>query len=273
MTKNITNMSSPNTKKVLIVGIDSAIGEALREFLMRDSYIVQGTTRRSNFIDKDIYFLDLMEPSLDIFEKKFDSVIICAGVTSISKCEEEFELSKTINVTNTIKIIDKAVSDNSFVIFISSNSVFDGSRSFYKYTDQTNPTTLYGQFKNSVEQHILSNAFNKACILRITKVITKNSAFIRKWEMSAEKKTAIEAFNNILISPIRIETVVQSLKLLINKEEAGLFQLGGDKEISFYDYAKDYFSSNKRSLSLIKSSRNTLVPKGVIHNSLASHLP
>ena len=39
-----------------------------------------------------------MEPSLDIFEKKFDSVIICAGVTSISKCEEEFELSKTINV-------------------------------------------------------------------------------------------------------------------------------------------------------------------------------
>ena len=39
------------------------------------------------------------------------------------------------------------------------------------------------------------------------------------------------------------------------------------------DYAKDYFSSNKRSLSLIKSSRNTLVPKGVIHNSLASHLP
>ena len=94
----------------------------------------------------------------------------------------------------TIKIIDKAISRNCFVIFLSSNAVFEGSKPYYKYFEKVKPINNYGLFKSQVEKFIISSSKNYACILRLTKVISNKSSFILNWEKDLKEKGYCKVF-------------------------------------------------------------------------------
>lgn len=265
------HLSKENPKKVLIVGIESQIGSALKELLINNSFDVKGTTRKKE-TNKNTYFLDLEEPDYEVINKKFNSIIICAAVTNIAKCEENPNECGKINVTNTIKLIDTAVANNSFVVFLSSNAVFDGSKSFYKYTDTTNPKTRYGKFKNAVEKYIKNRKSDKVCVLRITKVITKNTPFIKRWENESASGLSIRATNRLL-SPVPIDRVVDTIKLLIDRKQSGIYQLGGSEEVSYFEYAHSYFKNSSKNLKLITAGNEGATPLSIEYNSLTTYLP
>ena len=274
----LQEVSQPSTdhnsksKSVLIVGANSQIGSALIKQLRKESYTVFGTTRNIEKKDKDLLYFDLSEPNLNIDFFKFECVIICAAITNIAECESHPEMCERINLINTIALIDKCVLSKCFVIFLSSNAVFDGTKPFYRHTEATSPITKYGEFKLNVEKYIQDLSQNDACILRLTKVITDSTPFIQNWKAAAKNGNEIKAFSNRLISPIEIEDVVNSIQLLIERRQSGTFQLGGREEISFYEYAKKLFSSEPSILGKIVSIPNaeSTIAK---HNSLATFLP
>tara|TARA_Y100001934_G_C12146269_1_gene675060 strand:+ start:159 stop:923 length:765 start_codon:yes stop_codon:yes gene_type:complete len=242
--QNITKSDKRRSKrieKILIIGADSQIGSALIGHLDKQGNRVYGTSRRNK--RKGLLYLDLSEKSFDIDFSFFDCVVICAGVTSVRKCEEEPELCEIVNSINIKGIVEECVNSKSFVIFLSSNAVFDGQMSFYKHNSRANPITQYGKFKLSVEEYIQRLPSNKACILRLTKVISPETTFMNNWKDEAEKGNVVEAFENRFISPISIENVLQSIDLLIKRRVSGIFQLGDNREISFFDYAKEIFST------------------------------
>jgi len=258
-------------EKVLIVGIDSQIGSALKRHLNKNGIEVFGTSRKKT-ISTNTYYFDLETPNFDIFTEKFSSVVICAASTNIAACEKEPEKHRTINVINTIKLIENLVGNDSFIIYLSSNAVFDGRKAFYKHTDTTSATTKYGEFKVNVEKYIQDLPQNHACVLRLTKVITDSTPFIQNWKTAAENGNEIKAFSDRLISPIDIKDVVESIELLVERKQSGIFQLGGREEISFYEYAKKLFSSEPSTPVKIISTaaEESNVAK---HNSLATFLP
>jgi dTDP-4-dehydrorhamnose reductase len=122
----------------------------------------------------------LANPEYNLDFSNYECVIICAAITNIAYCETDPENCERINSINTIKLIERCVDSNCFVIFLSSNAVFDGSKQFYNHTDPPNPNTFYGKSKLLVENYIQSLNTNQACILRLTKVITEYSQFIQK---------------------------------------------------------------------------------------------
>ena len=273
--QEVSQLSSEHnnkSKSVLVVGANSQIGSALIKHLRKESYNVFGTTRNVEKKDKDLLYFDLSEPNLNIDFSKYECVIICAAITNIAQCESEPEKCERINSINTIAFIDKCVLSKCFVIFLSSNAVFDGKKPFYKHTDTTSPITKYGEFKLNVEKYIQDFSQNNACVLRLTKVITDSTPFIQNWKAAAENGNEIKAFSNRLISPIDIEDVVDSIQLLVERRQSGIFQLGGREEISFYEYAKKLFSSEPSTLGKIvsTSAAESTIAK---HNSLATFLP
>jgi dTDP-4-dehydrorhamnose reductase len=261
------------SRSVLIIGIDGQIGSCLQRTLVKNNFDVFGTTRKNENVNSKTFFFDLADPKINLPLSQFDSVVICAGISEIQKCEQEAQECKKINVTNTIKLINSCAAHNCFIIFLSSNTVFDGSKPFYNVDAETNPKTNYGKFKLEVELYLKIN-YSSSSILRVTKVVTDKARFIEHWNKECVEGRKILAFTNRLLSPAPISTVVESIILLVDREISGLFHVGADEEISYYDYAKKFFVGNKKALSLLTPVLDpSLSDKPLMYNSLLTHLP
>ena len=155
------------------------------------------------------------------------------------------------------------------VIFLSSNAVFDGTKQFYKYFDKVSPITNYGKLKSRVEN--FSNDGNY-CVLRLTKVLTPNMNFLVQLENNFKLGKELRAFTNLFISPITLNQVGDALHKLISSKAGGIYQLGSEFEMSYYDFVINYFTSNT-------NLRNSILPEiyskdmSNKYNSLTTYLP
>ena len=86
--------------------------------------------------------------------------------------------------------------------------------------------------------------------------------------------SGIAAFQDKFFSPIPIGDAVTTLYMIMKKRRAGLFQLGGTEEISYFDYARQVFAGDPTALSLLKAVKQS-EPKSFFnhYNSLVAQLP
>ncbi len=266
-------MNDNKAKSVLIVGVDSQIGSHLYDFLSQEGFRVVGTTRRkqdSKDPQTDRIFLDLELDSINIPQVQFDIAIICAGVNQ-SYCDESPNRAFRINVENSTRFIKMLQDKGVFVIFLSSNAVFAGTKSFYKYTESTNPINNYGRYKVLIEEFLTSKKRDSS-ILRLTKVLTSETTFIKMWEKYIAEGKRFEIFQNHFLSPISLYSVASAVKLLIQERGHGIFQLGGRTEMSYESFALKHFERNPVALNLIDFRMDKNAPFGK-YNSLESYLP
>ena len=265
---------SDSESKTLIVGIDGAIGSKLFSTLLTYGWEVYGTSRDKSKTSSRIRFLDLRSPDLHLQKEQFSVAIICAAITSIYKCEENPSESRDINVIGTIALIDSLLQSGTFVVFLSTNAIFDGSKSFFSVTDTPNPLNKYGSFKLEVEEHLLKKKTAQFAILRLTKLVTNQTKFIVTWNLLLEQGNNILAFSNRMLSPITMEEIESAISSIIKTKQTGVFHLGGQDELSYFDFAKKYFGGQPISLSLIRDCMDPLIPPNQIqHNSLLTSLP
>jgi len=262
-----------SSEKILIVGIDSQIGSALKDYLIDKKIQVYGTTRKINRLNENVFYFDLENPSFELFTMHFTFMVICAANTNIEECESNPLKCKTINVDNTIDLIDKSNINVDFILYLSSSAVFDGRRQFYNPSDEPFPTNLYGKFKTQVENYLIANFKDKSCILRLTKVISKNTPFIERWMNELREGKDIVAFTNKFISPVDIADVVKSIYLLILEKVPGIFHFGGIEEISYSEYARRFFKNCPAALKLITDQRAPIPVNEIVHTSLTTSLP
>jgi len=259
---------------VIIIGVDSQIGAALFERMSSQSNKkVFGTTRRKERTQKSdcVVHLDLGNPDSFIDKGfRFDHVVFCAGVTSIAGCESDVSLCRQINVEATSKIIQYFSDCGSQIIFLSTTAVFDGSQPFFHVNTSTNPINNYGKFKVDVENRFRNDP--NVAILRLTKVLTTSTPFIRKWLDDLDRGVQITVFDDHFVSPIGLNDVLDKIELLVLRRASGIYHLGGATEVSYSDFATSFFADNPKALGLLKKERGAN-GSGPIHASLATHLP
>lgn len=223
--------------EILIIGSESKIARGLIEKCSQLGFVCWVTTRKKNMTGKKSLFLDL---SLDVnnFEipKQIKVAVICAGVTSIKKCEEDPELSRRINVLNTFEIAKRLVGSGVFVVFISSNAVFDGRSPFSRVTDPACPTTEYGRQKAEVEKK-LTQFFGCVGIVRFSKIIVSDMPLFRTWIQDLQADRLIYPFSDKLFSPITLGAAVDKINFVLMNKISGITQLSGDVDISYWEAA------------------------------------
>jgi dTDP-4-dehydrorhamnose reductase len=260
--------------EILIVGIDGTIGSQLYSILPTHGWEVYGTSRDKSRIGSKVGFLDLRSPNVVFPSIKFSAAIICAAITSIDKCDENPSACRDVNVVGTIAVIDSLLKSGTFVVYISTNAVFDGSREFVSTTETPNPLNKYGSFKLEVEQHLRMQKNDNFAILRITKLITNQTRFIVAWRELLEQKKTIPAYTNRFLSPVSIQEVESALSAILKTRQTGVFHLGGQDELSYFEFAKKYFSDQPNALKFIRGTIDPLIPLDKIqHNSLLTSLP
>lgn len=237
---------------ILIVGGDSKIGSALYKRLVKGTSTVWKTTRRQNLVENEFYFNLEDEFDISIFPKiRFDFVFMCASITSLEYCRKNPDESKKINVVNTLKVLSYFNKNESFVIFFSTNLVFDGTKPASTFSDQTNPITEYGKQKILVENEL--KKLSKTAIFRLTKIIDYEFKLFDSWIDDLNNLNNIFPFYDMKMSPVWMDDMIEFLLKYLEKPEKRVFHVSALDEITYYEAAQ--YIVRKLSLDL-----NNVVP-------------
>ena len=220
-------MASP-----LMVGAEGQIGRALLAALPH----AQGTTRRPSAAGQ--WFVDLAaDESHWVLPASVSEAYLCAAITALEACRQDPTASAFVNVTQTVKLAQRLIALGAFIVFLSTNLVFDGSHPRRLATEPPCPTTEYGRQKAEAER-ALESLGEAVAIVRLTKVITPNMALLARWRAALEQGQTIRPFSDLVMAPLPLPFVVQALTRIGARRHGGVFQLSGERDITYAEAAE-----------------------------------
>ncbi len=217
----------------LVVGAEGMVGNALVERLRQTGLSVLGTTRRRENLTKKNLHLDLAD---DVQQwrppQPVDVAILCAGETRLQNCKDDPEKTAKINVEGISQLAKNLQHAGTFVIYLSTNQVFDGSVPFRSPRDSRCPVTEYGRQKAEAERRI-SEGGAACAIVRFTKILGPQTPLFANWADTLRRGQPIQAYSDMMLAPVPLSCVVNILLLIADRRLVGIFHVSGDKDISY----------------------------------------
>lgn len=178
-----------------------------------------------------------------IFEQmKPEAVVHTAAMTNVDKCELEKRLAWKINVEGTVNIAKACKKHSSFLIYISTDYVFNGAKGLYRETDETVPINYYGLTKLKAEEAV-KNLTDQYCIARAS-VIYGSTPAIGKinfalWLLNRlKRKEKVKIVTDQWNSPTLNTSLANMILEVLEKRATGIFHLAGATRLSRYVFAK-----------------------------------
>jgi dTDP-4-dehydrorhamnose reductase len=228
------------TPDTFIIGGDSLIGQTLAGALTASGQAVCVTTRKQDTTGKGRLYLDLDLAPENWPELPKEGIwVLCAAVARLGKCAATPEGSRRINVGAMTALATAGVEAGAHVLFLSTDKVFDGTEACCGTADQRNPVTEYGRQKAEAEQNILALGDNVG-VVRLTKVLDSGLALFKGWVESLGLGQPIQAYRDMTMAPVSLETVVHVLSQAAAKRMGGILQVSGPRDVSYEDAARHF---------------------------------
>ena len=238
-------------KACLITGSNGFIGSYLTEYLAdsfcpRDSFHVLPTDIPSSesvqrdFIPMDVTDAEAVRQVMAVHRP--DVVLHLAAIKNVGYCERNEEEARRVNVLGTKNVVEGCAEVAAFLVFLSSDYVFEGGKGMYAEHDARNPLTVYGQTKKEAEDLIIHSGI-KAAICRSSGVYgpSRRQDMLIGWaENKLRQGEIINAYSNIYNSPTCIYDLCRGLGLVMRQELTGIFHLAGSQRVSRYEFLKTY---------------------------------
>jgi dTDP-4-dehydrorhamnose reductase len=224
----------------LLLGGDSEIGGATSRYLRSRGRAVDATTRRPERVASGRPFLDL-ETALERWEPPAGVSAAClfAAVSRLVSCAADPGRAAFINVTQTLALAERLAARGIYLLFLSTNQVFDGGVAMVAADAPTNPVSEYGRQKARAEDGLRALAAQGAPIgiLRIAKVISPATPLLTQWCAELKAGRPIAAFHDMVMAPTPVDTVAAAIEALLERAEPGIFQLTGRRDVSYLEAA------------------------------------
>jgi dTDP-4-dehydrorhamnose reductase len=242
--------------KYLVTGSAGLIGNQLVHDLEKSGEIVYSCYNNM----KPVYGIPTKLNLLNLEDihkifKKFqpDVVIHSAALTDVEKCEVDPQLANSLNVKATEVIAKEVEKISSYLMYISTDYIFDGKSGFYKETDSTNPLNNYGKTKLLGEKFI-ENETSKWSIIRTSTPFGVHP-FKKTFPVWVYENLKINKKINILEDQFTSPTYVPNLSKMIleitSRSLEGFFHLSGSTKISRFEFAKMIATKLNLDLSLL----------------------
>ena len=208
------------------------IGAALAGHAERAGMQVVCASRRAR---PGMMFIDLAQPpsSWEI-PVAVDVAFLCAGMTSVPDCRSRPQTAWTINVENTWELARRLTASGVFVVFPSSNRVFDGSVPRQRVDAPVCPMTVYGRTKAAIEEKLFSLG-EKVAIVRFTKILDSEPALIAGWKVAMDQGRLVRPFVDMSFAPVSQARAVSSLLEVGLARVGGVMQGSATSDISYAD--------------------------------------
>ena len=169
---------------------------------------------------------------------KPDLIIHTAGMTNVDLCEADPNMASKINF-EAVKYVSNVCSKNNIdLIFISTDHLFNGEKSFVEENQLKSPINWYGRTKSLGEDYITENNPN-SLIIRTnffgwgTSYRQSFSDFIIN-SLSSGKN--ITLFHDIYYTPILIDVLVINVMNLYLSKAIGIFNVVSSERISKFEF-------------------------------------
>lgn len=231
--------------RILITGSNGLLGSnLLRFFSGKNEYEVFATSLNpsynphfKNFARGDLldaHFVDRL-----LHEIKPDIIINTVSLVNIEKCEENPKLAGLLTVKTAENVAKSAQRTGARLIYISTDHLFDGNKSYYSEEDKPEPVNVYGRVKLEAES-ITMNLHSDAVIVRTNfygwSPINHAPTF-GEWVFNSLKQgTAIKLFTDYYFTPIEATCLAEALEKVTNSEFAGTVNIAGSQRCSKYEF-------------------------------------
>lgn len=230
--------------RIGITGASGMLGSALVDHLSI-LYKVFATSRSKGIEGKNIEWecFDLTDISLLnewLNNNKPEIVIHCAAIVNVDFCEDDVGLATELHVKSTKIMADYLDCNNARLIYISTDSVFDGKKQgAYSEADSVNPLNVYAKTKLMGEKLVLSK--NNGLVLR-TNIIGwtqgANTSFAEWVLKSLIDNTPLNLFYDVHFSPLTVYDLSLIIEKIVKQPLFGLYHCASSDSISKYDFGK-----------------------------------
>ena len=197
-----------------------------------------------------------------IFEFYKPTVVInTAAMTNVDACEEHREQCWNMNVNAVEYLINGCKKNETHLIHLSTDFIFDGESGPYKESDKANPLSYYGESKSQSEVLVQKSGLKNWAIARtiiVYGVVEKMSrSNVVLWAKGAlEKGEPINVVDDQFRSPTHGSDLAKGCLLIAEKKANGIFHLSGKEVMSILELVEkiaDFYQLDKSIISPIKS--------------------
>jgi dTDP-4-dehydrorhamnose reductase len=181
---------------------------------------------------------DLMDGSgvADIVRASRPDVIIhTAALTDVDLCETNKDLAYRMNVLGTKTLTEAAREVGAFIVYTSTDYVFDGSRGMYREEDATDPVNYYGYSKLQGESYC--DAVARTCVIYGSRPASGKVNFALWILERLRKGETVRVVTDQYITPTLNTNLALMVLELAERKLEGVYHLAGATRISRYDFA------------------------------------
>ncbi len=230
--------------KVGVTGASGMLGTSLVAHLSEKHKVF--ATSRSKGIEGDniewdcfdLTDIKLLNQWLD--KVKPNVVIHCAAIVNVDLCEENVELATELHVETTKAMADYLGSSDGRLIYISTDSVFDGEKQgAYSESDLENPLNVYAKTKLMGEKPVQS--MNNGLVLRVNIIgwTQEGGTSFAEWILKSLIGNApLSLFYDVYFSPLHVDNLSLIVGKIIERPIFGLHHCASSDSISKYDFGK-----------------------------------
>jgi dTDP-4-dehydrorhamnose reductase len=228
--------------KIGITGASGMLGTALVSHLSK-IHEIYATSRSKGIEGQNIEWncFDLTSTTLLnqwLEELKLDIVIHCAAIVDVDACEDNVAMAIRLHVETTKVIANYLDSNNGRLIYISTDSVFDGKKQdLYSEDDVPNPLNVYAKTKIAGERATLSTKNSLVLRVNIIGWTQEGNTSYLEWMLGGLiNNTTLNLFYDVHFSPLHVDKLSLIVERIIENPAYGIYHCASSDSISKYDF-------------------------------------
>jgi dTDP-4-dehydrorhamnose reductase len=166
-------------------------------------------------------------------------IIHCAALTDVDWCEEHPAEAHRVNVQMSRNLAVAAGQVSASLVYISTDSVFDGKRGHYSEADIPAPVNTYAGSKLEGEKAV-QDELGRSLVIRTN---------IYGWNMQARQSLAewvlarlgsgqrVPGFHDVVFTPILVNDLGEIILDMMKQALTGLYHVAGSQACSKYEFA------------------------------------
>lgn len=236
-------LTTNSGRPIMVTGATGLLGSRVVLHCLERGYPTAALVRGpAEFRGVEVLQADLRDPAAMISKLRQvypAAVIHCAAMTDPNVCERNHGEAVAVNAKAPGILAEAVAGIGAKMLYVSTDSVFDGTRSQYSEDDSPNPLNCYASTKLDGERLVL-RAHSRATVVR-TNLFGWNArpkANLAEWivrELEANRR--ITGFTDVIFNALPAETLAELLLEICERSLSGVYHVGSADSCSKYEFA------------------------------------
>jgi dTDP-4-dehydrorhamnose reductase len=236
--------------KILITGANGLLGQHLVQLLLQvTAYnilaIGKGVCRlpfnNERLLYADLDITDGVAAFSFYLQHKPDIIIHAAACTQVDICETNKPFCWDANVTATRFLLEAAKKWPCFLVYVSTDFIFDGVKGDYEESDMPEPVNYYGSSKLAAEKAVIESCINAAIVrtcLVYGNVLQGTRSNIIQWVSDTlQQQRTIKVVTDQYRTPTYVADLASGILLIVQQKAKGIYHIAGEEKMTPYDMA------------------------------------